>query len=150
MIVDNKKYEEAEQMDRRAVEGREKVLGKEHPSTLTSVNNLAVMLQDQGKYDEAEPMNRRAVEGYENALGKEHPDTLNSVYCQRKRYDTASELYQRACDAYKRILSSQHPITVACCNDYSSIVNESDHSRGILCRSYEGLKSIFARFFIGL
>jgi Tetratricopeptide repeat len=95
-------------------------------------------------------MNRRAVEGYENALGKEHADTLNSVYYQRKRYDTASELYQRACDAYKRILSSQHPITVACCNDYSSIVNESDHFRGILCRSYEGLKSIFARFFIGL
>jgi len=44
-------------MNRRALEGREKVLGKEHPDTLTSVNNLAFVLQDQGKYEEAEQMN---------------------------------------------------------------------------------------------
>ena len=45
-------------MNRRALEGYEKVLGKEHPATLTSVNNLAGVLQDQGKYEEAEKMNR--------------------------------------------------------------------------------------------
>jgi len=41
-------------MNRRALEGREKALRKEHPSTLTSVNNLAFVLQGQGKYEEAE------------------------------------------------------------------------------------------------
>jgi hypothetical protein len=30
------------------------VLGKEHPETLTSMNNLAVVLDNQGKYDEAD------------------------------------------------------------------------------------------------
>jgi hypothetical protein len=40
------RYEEAEQMNRRALEGREKALGKEHLDTLTSVNNLALVLQD--------------------------------------------------------------------------------------------------------
>ncbi|KAK4221858.1 hypothetical protein QBC38DRAFT_520909 [Podospora fimiseda] len=34
------KYEEAEQMHRQALQLREKVLGKEHPSTLTSINDL--------------------------------------------------------------------------------------------------------------
>ncbi|KAI7194846.1 hypothetical protein KC316_g4698, partial [Hortaea werneckii] len=34
------KYEAAEAMNRRALGGLEKLLGKEHPSTLTSVNNL--------------------------------------------------------------------------------------------------------------
>ena len=68
-------------MDRRALDGREKVLGNEHPDTLTSINNLASVLQDQGKYDEAEQMNRRALDGREKALGKEHPSTLTSVYC---------------------------------------------------------------------
>ncbi|KAF1949112.1 hypothetical protein CC80DRAFT_555727, partial [Byssothecium circinans] len=32
------KYEEAEAMHQRALEGREKVLGREHPDTLTSVS----------------------------------------------------------------------------------------------------------------
>jgi hypothetical protein len=32
------------------------VLGKEYPETLTSINNLAILLQIQGKYNEAEPI----------------------------------------------------------------------------------------------
>lgn len=38
------KYEAAEEMSRRALAGYEKVLGVEHPSTLTSVNNLVLAL----------------------------------------------------------------------------------------------------------
>ena len=64
---------------RESLQLREKLRGKEHPSTLTSVNNLALVLSSQGKYEEAERMNRLALEGYEKALGKEHPSTLNSV-----------------------------------------------------------------------
>jgi hypothetical protein len=37
----------AEEMNRRALIGREKVLGVEHPYTLISVSNLASILQDQ-------------------------------------------------------------------------------------------------------
>jgi hypothetical protein len=44
----------------------EKVLGPEHPDTLTSVSNLGSLLQSQGKYEEAEAMHRRALEEYEN------------------------------------------------------------------------------------
>ena len=32
-------------MERQALEGREKILGKEHPDTLLSVSNLAVYLR---------------------------------------------------------------------------------------------------------
>jgi tetratricopeptide (TPR) repeat protein len=97
-------------------------LGKEHPETLTSVNNLASVLQNQGKYEEPETMNRRALEGREKALGKEHPDMLMSVYClaylyhQQKRYDTASELYQRACER-KKVLGEEHPDTLTSMNN---------------------------------
>ncbi|PVH91488.1 hypothetical protein DM02DRAFT_620498, partial [Periconia macrospinosa] len=80
-------------MNRRALEGREKALGKEHPSTLTSVSNLALVLRYQGKYEAAEAMNRRALEGYEKALGKEHPDTLTSV-------------------GYEKALGKEHPDTL--------------------------------------
>jgi Tfp pilus assembly protein PilF len=56
------KYEEAEAMHRRALKGREKVLGLEHPDTLASVNNLGVVLERQDKYEEAKTMHRRALE----------------------------------------------------------------------------------------
>jgi len=59
-------------MIRRALEGYEKVLGSEHPHTLTSVSNLAILLRDQRKYKNAERMNRRALEGSEKMLGSEH------------------------------------------------------------------------------
>jgi hypothetical protein len=38
------KYEAAEVMNRRALEGRKKALGLEHPDMLTNVSNLVVVL----------------------------------------------------------------------------------------------------------
>ena len=73
------RYGEAEPLYRRALEARERVLGPEHPDTLTSVNNLAALYQAQGRYGEAEPLYRRALEASERVLGPEHPDTLTSV-----------------------------------------------------------------------
>jgi Tfp pilus assembly protein PilF len=75
------KDDEAEAMHRRDLEASEKVLGLEHPDTLTSLSHLGSMLSKQGKDDEAEAMLRRALEGFEKVLGPEHPYTLAaSVY----------------------------------------------------------------------
>ncbi|PZD22376.1 TPR-12 multi-domain protein, partial [Pyrenophora tritici-repentis] len=63
------KYEEAEAMHCRALEGYEEVLGREHLDTLTSVSELGLVWESQGKYEEAEAMHCRAMEGYEKALG---------------------------------------------------------------------------------
>ena len=85
---------------KRALEACERVLGKEHPDTLTSVNNLADLYQAQGRYGEAEPLYKRALEARERVLGKEHPDTLASVnnlaalYQAQGRYAEAEPLYQ--------------------------------------------------------
>ncbi|KEF51034.1 uncharacterized protein A1O9_12918 [Exophiala aquamarina CBS 119918] len=66
-------------MHRRVLAEYEKVLGLDYPSTLTSVNNLASVLQDQGKYTEAEEINRRALAGFGEGLGLDYPYTLTSV-----------------------------------------------------------------------
>jgi Flp pilus assembly protein TadD len=55
------------------------VLGREHPDTLTSMSNLALVLGRQGKYEEAEAMNRQTLALKETVLGREHPDTLTSM-----------------------------------------------------------------------
>jgi hypothetical protein len=46
---------------------------------LTSVGNLASVLQEQGKYEVAEEMNRQVLAGYEKVLSVEHPFALTSV-----------------------------------------------------------------------
>ncbi|KAG1671285.1 hypothetical protein FOA52_010856 [Chlamydomonas sp. UWO 241] len=70
---------EAEALARQELAGCEKVLGAEHPDTLTSVDSLAMLLKDQGKLDEAEPLYMRVQAGREKVLGAEHPDTRASV-----------------------------------------------------------------------
>ena len=73
------KYEQAEEMQRQALELQETVLGKEHPETLAGMNNLAMVLSDQGKHEQAEEMLRQALGLSETVLGKEHPHTLTSM-----------------------------------------------------------------------
>ena len=70
------RFDEAESLYRRALAGKEAVLGADHLETLKAVNNLALCLKKQGKADEAEPLYRRALEGWERNLGVEHPSTL--------------------------------------------------------------------------
>jgi Tetratricopeptide repeat len=55
------------------------VLGAEHPSTLDSMDNLAVVLNRQGKHAEAEEIQRQTLRLYTKVLGAEHPSTLRSM-----------------------------------------------------------------------
>src|SRR5712692_5304313 len=63
------RYDEAIPLAARALAIAEKVLGPEHPSTATSLNNLALMYQDTGAYAKAEPLHRRALAIREKVLG---------------------------------------------------------------------------------
>jgi Tetratricopeptide repeat len=66
-------------MNRQILPKMEKGLGEDHPDTLTSVSNLALVLQYQGKYEQAEEMNQRALTERKEVLAVGHPDTLTSV-----------------------------------------------------------------------
>lgn len=72
-------YAAADNIGQIGLEGREKMLRREHIDTLSSMNNLGVILENLGKYEEAEAMHGRCVEAMEKSLGPEHPDTLFSV-----------------------------------------------------------------------
>ena len=80
----------------------EKMLGKEHPSTLTSMNNLALVLSSQGKYEKAEEMHRQALALEGRMLGKEHPDTLGSMnnltemLSRQDKYEKIEEMHEQA------------------------------------------------------
>ncbi len=99
--------------------GKEKALGKDHPSTLDTVNNMALVFDKQGRYDDALEWYERALAGYEKALGKDHPSThrtvhnMASVFDKQGRYDDALEWYDRALAGLENALGMDHPFTMS-------------------------------------
>ena len=61
------------------METRKRVLGEEHPDTLTSMYNLASTYRSQGRWKEAEMLEVLVMETRKRVLGEEHPDTLTSI-----------------------------------------------------------------------
>ncbi|MBN3294873.1 KLC1 protein, partial [Amia calva] len=101
------KYKEAEPLCKRALEIREKVLGKDHPDVAKQLNNLALLCQNQGKYDEVEYYYQRALEIYQTKLGPDDPNVaktknnLASCYLKQGKFKQAETLY-------KEILTRAH------------------------------------------
>jgi hypothetical protein len=56
-----------------------RVLGVEHPDTLTRMGNLASTFWNQGRWKEAEELNVQVIETRKRVLGEEHPSTLTSM-----------------------------------------------------------------------
>ena len=54
-------------------------LGDRHPSTLTSIGNLALLLHHLGEREAARPLCEEALAGFRATLGDRHPDTLTSI-----------------------------------------------------------------------
>ena len=96
----------------------QKLLGKEHPDTLTSMNNLASVLGNQGKYEDAEEMHRQVLKLREKVLGKEHPDTLKSmsnlawVLDNQGKYEDAEEKHRQVLKLSEKVLGKEHPDTL--------------------------------------
>jgi tetratricopeptide (TPR) repeat protein len=61
------------------MEIRGRVLGPEHPDTLTCMHDLAVSISRQGRYEDAEKLYRELLEIKRRSLGEAHPETLEAV-----------------------------------------------------------------------
>ncbi|KAI8617536.1 hypothetical protein BC830DRAFT_1062362 [Chytriomyces sp. MP71] len=70
-------YQNAETLYVKCVKMREMLLGREHPDTLTSINNLALLYDSQDKYNQAEPLYQEYLQAKEKFLGKEDSSTLD-------------------------------------------------------------------------
>jgi tetratricopeptide (TPR) repeat protein len=122
------KYQEAEQMYRQTLKLKEKALGKEHPNTFGSMNNLALVLDSQGKYEEAEQMHRRTLELMEKILGKEHPRTLDSmnnlalVLDNQGKYEEAEQMHRRTLEPREKMLGREHPDTLDSMNNLALVL----------------------------
>ena len=95
-----------------------RVLGSDHPDTLTAQNNLAAAYRDAGRFAEAILLFERTLAARERALGAGHPDTLSSqhnlaaAYRDAGRSAEAIPLFQRTLAAREQLLGPAHPSTM--------------------------------------
>ena len=73
-LGNEKRYPEAEKLQRQTLESRRRTLGPDHPDALYSINNLADVVLAEGRYDEAERLYREALERERRVLGENHSD----------------------------------------------------------------------------
>ena len=116
-------YVEAEAIDRQTLQLKEAVLGKDHPDTLSSMNNLAISLRGQGRYVEAEAMDRQTLRLNEAVLGKDHQDTLRSMnnlatsLHGQGKYTEAEAMDRQTLQLKEAVLGKDHPDTLSSMNN---------------------------------
>jgi Tetratricopeptide repeat len=79
VLWENGDWVTAEQLELQVMDIRKKLLGLEHPDTLSSMGNLASTYYNQGRWNEAEQLELQVMDMRKKLLGPEHPATLSSM-----------------------------------------------------------------------
>jgi tetratricopeptide (TPR) repeat protein len=108
------KLSEAEPFYREALEGNRGVLGDDHPSTLTSINNLAGLLDQQSRWSESLEIRRLAVDIARRAE-PEGGSKLGSALVQlginliaQNRHADAQPVLEECLEIRQRVLPNGH------------------------------------------
>ena len=94
-------------------------LGDDHPDTLNSLNNLALLFYNKGEYDRALPLYEECLAKKKRVLGDDDPTTLAALHDLaylfgiNGEYDRALPLYEECLAKRKRVLGEDHPGTLA-------------------------------------
>ena len=137
---------DALELARQTLEHAEKELGKDHPATLASLNNLAFIYKGQGRYDEAEPLYKQVLQALERVLGQDHPNTLSSVnnlaalYYAQGRFAQAEPLLRRALEASERVRGRQHPDTLGIKSNLTALLTKGGKTEEAL-REFKSLEN---------
>jgi len=103
-----------------------RVLGEDHPNTVTSRNNLAYAYESAGRLTEAITLFEQVLTDSIRVLGPDHPNTLTSrnnlagAYESAGRLTEAITLYEQVLTDSTRILGQDHPHTLAWRNNLAN------------------------------
>ncbi|KAF2804628.1 TPR-like protein [Mytilinidion resinicola] len=98
---------------------KRRLLGEEHPDTISAMYNLAVTLGYQGQLDEAAKMKKEVLEKRRRILGEEHPDTilvmsnLAQTLGDQGQVDEAAKIKKEVLEKRMRILGEEHLDTIS-------------------------------------
>jgi tetratricopeptide (TPR) repeat protein len=109
------KFAEARAQHERALEIRERTLGRDHLEVAQVLDNLGVIPLQQERFDQAEPIYARALEIRRRQLGEDHPDVAaswNALGAAQRglgRLADARASYDRAYAIWRHNLGDAHP-----------------------------------------
>ncbi|KAF1969506.1 kinesin light chain [Bimuria novae-zelandiae CBS 107.79] len=126
VLLSDGRYHEGEKLFVQVMETSSRVLGEEHPDTLTSMANLASTYRNQGRWKEAEVLDVQVIETRKRVLGEEHPSTLTSMtnlastYRNQGRWKEAEKLEVQVLETSSRVLGEDHPDTLTSMTNLAS------------------------------
>ncbi|MEU6632132.1 tetratricopeptide repeat protein [Streptomyces parvus] len=115
---------------RHVLDNESRVLGPDHPDTLTSRNNYALALNRLGEHRQAADLYLRVVADSERLLGPDDPDTLTSrnnhalALNRLGEHRQAADLHQQVLADYERVLGPDHPDTLTSRNNLANALND--------------------------
>jgi tetratricopeptide (TPR) repeat protein len=118
LLLREGKYAKAEELLKRVVEIKRRVMGEEHPSTLTSIGALSTVYRNLGRYAEAESLLTNLVEVRRRVSGPRHRDTLSTMnalgntYLAEAKYDQADAQFASVLEMERQALGEQSPETL--------------------------------------
>jgi DnaJ-domain-containing protein 1 len=141
-------YAAARALQQQVLQALRRVLGEEHPDTLTSMNNLAATLRDQGELPGARALQEQVLQARRRMLGEEHPDTLvsmnNLAETLRAQGDLpgARALQEQVLQAQRRVLGEEHPDTLSSMNNLAETLRDQGDLPGARALQEQVLQAI--------
>jgi eukaryotic-like serine/threonine-protein kinase len=121
-------YSAAESLSHRVIAVRQRLMGAEDQRTMTSISNLANLLEKEGKFSEAEKLCRQVLNSQQRLLGPQHPDTLNSMNIlavllnDQGHITEAIDLSRQILDRRLKLLGAKHAATLATMGNLGSFL----------------------------
>jgi Flp pilus assembly protein TadD len=138
VLQDAGAFAQARVLHQRVLAADIRLLGPDHPDTLTSRNNLANATFGMGDHAEAVRLLRRSIHDRTRVLGLDHPDTLtsrNDLACALDAmgdHAEAVDLLRQTLDDRTRVLGPEHPHTLASQNSLGLALDEiGDHAEAV-------------------
>ena len=123
------RYDTSKRLIERIAETRKSTIGIKHPSTLSSMHELASTLGHQGQYKRAEEIHREVLRLQETVQGKEHPDALASMnnlglmLHSQGKYEQAEEIHREVLRLRETVQGKEHPHTLRSMNNLGSVLD---------------------------
>ncbi|KAI9840817.1 MAG: hypothetical protein M1837_001290 [Sclerophora amabilis] len=115
---DSGRYERALELETRALELRNTLLGSEHPDTLRSMSRVGRYFSDIGRLHKAAAVVKKVFEARQKIFGLENRETLESMEClainynMQNRLQEATSLMEQALDLRQKVFGEADDGTI--------------------------------------
>lgn len=129
-------YRSAEMLLLKRLDIQNRILGDEHPDTLTTMNNLALTLRAQGDLAAARKLFEQVLEIERRILREKHPNTLatmnNLALTLSAQGDLAGarNLHEQVLETTRRILGDEHPDTLTTMSNLAATLSDQGDLAG--------------------